>query len=169
MYCDMWMYDEVIPADGHNDGFAVEERVEPQPGEDGYIVYKCTCGETWKEVLPALPGESTECEHDWDYYAHYTDVLVYEDRTCKICGKYELIYQLDNADCNHDWYYYETVLADIIHEMRSCNICGQEEKVSQYPNPCNHQWHEYTQEDMFGEVHTYQECTVCGYAIQLAN
>ena len=169
MYCDMWMYDEVIPADGHNDGFGVEERVEPQPGVDGYIVYKCTCGETWKEVLPALPGESTECEHDWDYYAHYTDVLVYEDRTCKICGKYEVIYQLDNADCNHDWYYYETVLADIIHEMRSCNICGQEEKVSQYPNPCNHQWHEYTQEDMFGEVHTYQECTVCGYAIQLAN
>ena len=170
--CGEVFRDEVTPALGHAPAEEIS-RVDPQAGVAGYVIYRCSrCNEQYQEVLDALPEdstESTECEHDWDYYSEYTDVLVYEDRTCRICGKYEVTYQQDNAGCEHNWSYHETVFEDTIHEMRTCDICGQVEKVSEKPNPCAHQWIEYTQENVIGEVHTYRECTVCGYVVQLAD
>lgn len=170
--CGEVFRDEVTPALGHTPAEEIS-RVDPQAGVAGYVIYRCSrCNEQYQEVLDALPEdstESTECEHDWNYYSEYTDVLVYEDRTCRICGKYEVTYQQDNAGCEHNWSYHETVFEDTIHEMRTCDICGQVEKVSEKPNPCAHQWIEYTQENVIGEVHTYRECTVCGYVVQLAD
>ena len=154
----------VLPATGHTP-YAELSRVEPQPGVAGYVEYQCFCGDVYREALEALPedsGDAAECEHDWDYFAKYEEELVYEDRTCKICGAHEILYQQDNNACAHEWYYWTYTGNEFIHEMRTCELCGQEEAVSVTANPCEHQWYRYTEEQANGEIYTYEACSVCG-------
>jgi len=49
-----YTYTEEIPPYGHD--YQVEERVDPQPGVEGYIIYTCSeCGTSYLETIAALP------------------------------------------------------------------------------------------------------------------
>lgn len=44
----------------HEHSYYVKEKVDAQEGVEGYIIYECSCGSSYREAIPALPKPSPE-------------------------------------------------------------------------------------------------------------
>ncbi len=111
------------------------------------------------EAPTEAPSDATGCEHDWKYNTWRDEIYVYEDRSCKKCGRFEN-YSKTEYHCEHEWVGRTAVDVSVIYEYEDCTKCQLVRFVSERENPCEHTWNIRTFADPV-TVCRQEECTNC--------
>ena len=141
-------YSETIPATGSHSYATEVERVEPDCGNDGYVIKECSCGDTEETVLPATG------EHDWQ-------AATCEDpKTCATCG------DTDGDALGHDWEETERVEASCSADgyvTYTCSSCSDTYEETLYSTgACNYELVESEPADCGNDGYELYRCPSCG-------
>lgn len=112
------------PPEGHEHSYVPAETVNPDCENDGYIKYRCSCGESYKEIIPAVG-------HNYIHMVSQNSTcgqISTEFDFCLVCGK---IINRTESVTQHSWSEWKiTEYPSMTHNgvcTRHCSLCGASE------------------------------------------